>query len=530
MLSITNSLMLMTALFNAVLALFIIRGNWKNPTNVLLGIYLGVLSVWAIALIGTQVSSFYNLWLYATKITYIAGLFIAATFYLFSLAFPEDIKPRRATLVFVYGIATLYAGSILLSPSFLVEKIVTYGWGNAAVLNLYGYIGFTALFCSLYIGGLVRIWVKYAHAEKIAKTRLLVIGLGVSVTGISGFYFDILLASPFINNFQYIWTGPLLNTAMAILLTYSVLRLRLFNSKIIIAELVIALLWIFTFLRTLLASDPYEQVLNAGLFGFSLIIGSLLIRSVQKEVASRERIERQERELELVNYQQNNLLHFMSHEIKGYLTKSEAGFAAITQGDFGTVSPALQIMADTALTDIRKGVRTVMDILDAANLKRGTVSYKKEVFDVKDTVLRILEHLKPAIEEKHLTVELSIAWEVPCKVQGDEEKIREHVVRNLIDNAIKYTPSGTIRIAVARSGARIRFSIQDSGVGITPEDMQRLFTEGGHGKDSIKVNVHSTGYGLFIAKTIIDAHGGTIWAESNGSGSGSQFFVELPAA
>ena len=68
------------------------------------------------------------------------------------------------------------------------------------------------------------------------------------------------------------------------------------------------------------------------------------------------------------------------------------------------------------------------------------------------------------------------------------------------------------------------------GVGITPEDMQRLFTEGGHGKDSLKINVHSTGYGLYIAKSIVVAHGGKIWAESAGAGKGSRFVVELPAA
>ena len=69
--------------------------------------------------------------------------------------------------------------------------------------------------------------------------------------------------------------------------------------------------------------------------------------------------------LEIANGQQENLLHFISHEIKGYLTKSEAGFAAIAEGDFGQVSAPLHEMADAALKDVRKGVATVMDILDA---------------------------------------------------------------------------------------------------------------------------------------------------------------------
>ena len=81
-----------------------------------------------------------------------------------------------------------------------------------------------------------------------------------------------------------------------------------------------------------------------------------------------------------------------------------------------------------------------------------------------------------------------------------------------------------------QAGGHFRFSVKDSGVGITPEDMKNLFTEGGHGKESIKTNVHSTGYGLYIAKRVVEAHGGKIWAESEGEGKGSRFVVEFPVA
>ncbi|OGG79178.1 hypothetical protein A3A39_03615 [Candidatus Kaiserbacteria bacterium RIFCSPLOWO2_01_FULL_54_13] len=234
------------------------------------------------------------------------------------------------------------------------------------------------------------------------------------------------------------------------------------------------------------------------------------------------------KELELANQQQEGLLHFISHEVKGYLTESEAGFASIAEGDFGTVSEKLKSMAQEALAGVRRGVRTVMEILDASNLKKGTVSYKKQAFDLKETVTRIVNHLKRSADEKGLTIDISIG-DGRYTMKGDEEKIKQHVVRNLIDNAIKYTPKGTIEVRLT-DGDKLRFSVKDSGVGITPEDMQNLFTEGGKGKDSLKVNVHSTGYGLFIAKQIVEAHGGKIWAESGGQGKGAKFIVEFPAS
>ncbi len=185
-------------------------------------------------------------------------------------------------------------------------------------------------------------------------------------------------------------------------------------------------------------------------------------------------------------------------------------------------------MAATALADVRKGVSTVMDILDASNLKKGTVSFSKHAFDLKAVVLSVVDEMRPIAQEKGLHLTLTFAPTGAYAMEGDEEKIRRHVLRNIIDNSIKYTPSGSVSVGLSRAANSICFSVEDTGIGITSEDMQRLYTEGGHGNDSIKINVHSTGYGLYIAKQIVEAHGGKIFAESAGQGTGARFVVELP--
>ena len=211
------------------------------------------------------------------------------------------------------------------------------------------------------------------------------------------------------------------------------------------------------------------------------------------------------------------------------MRKGGAGIAAIAEGDYGAIPEKLKTMSKAALADVRKGVDTVMDILSASDLKRGSVSFKSDVFDFRVAVKAIVAEQQVAAQAKGLQLDVQMT-DGNYRMQGDEKKIREHVIRNLIDNAIRYTPSGTIHIELSDGDAKIHFSVKDSGVGITPEDMSNLFTEGGHGKDSIKINVHSTGYGLFIAKEVVEASGGKIWAESQGAGKGSRFIVELPAA
>ena len=273
-----------------------------------------------------------------------------------------------------------------------------------------------------------------------------------------------------------------------------------------------------------------DFLLAAMSFGVVLTLGIMLFRVSQKEIRQRELIQKQEQELEVVNHQQEGLLHFISHEIKGYLTKNEAGFAAITEGDYGAVSEPLKTMAASALVDTRKGVETVMDILDASNLKKGTVAYDKKPFNFSAALQDVVNSLKPMAQEKGISLEYTDNTDGPATVNGDENKLRRHVIRNVIDNSIKYTPSGSVHVELSKTAGILRMTITDTGVGITAEDMKRLFTEGGHGADSIKVNVHSTGYGLYIAKSITEAHGGKIWAESDGAGKGSRFIVELPSA
>lgn len=308
---------------------------------------------------------------------------------------------------------------------------------------------------------------------------------------------------------------------------YAVTRLGLFNIKVVAAGVLIAALTIFTLIRMLLSGTAQDQILNGGLFIAVCIFGILLLKSVNKEVEQRELIEKQEKELEVVNRQQEGLLHFISHEVKGYLTKSEAGFAAIVEGDFGAVPEHLTGMAKSALADTRKGVQTVMEILSAANLQKGTVEFKKEPFDFQKLVAEALEDFKRTAEDKKLSLTSDLR-DADYTILGDRHKISRHVIRNLVDNALRYTLSGSIHVELSRTGNTVRFSVRDTGVGITQEDMQKLFTEGGKGKDSLRVNVDSTGYGLFVAKSVVVAHNGKIWAESEGQGKGATFIVELP--
>jgi len=234
------------------------------------------------------------------------------------------------------------------------------------------------------------------------------------------------------------------------------------------------------------------------------------------------------RTLEKTAEKQETLLHTISHETKAHLTKNEAALASIIEGDYGEIPEKLKLMVRDALAETRTGVGMVMNILSSSDFKTGALKLNVAPFDFSTTVQTVSSELGSSAEQKNLTLSCSIQ-NASHIVDGDESKLKEHVVRNLIDNAIRYTPHGSVKVSVARVEDAVLLIVDDTGVGISNEDLPKLFTEGGKGEHSTDINPSSTGFGLFIARQIVEAHGGAIWAESAGANRGSTFYVALPA-
>ena len=531
MLDFPTIFLFITALANVGLAFYVYWRNPRDAVNTSFTLLVLFLTFWALSIIQFRLVDVSGAALYFMKLSYVSAIMLAASFYYFSIVFPENIRPtvwhRNVTITLAAVMSCL-----LLLPQFLTKGIIYYSGGKGVLLGTTDYILFATVFILFFVGGHVRLWWKFFHsrASEPKHFQLLFVAAGGTVSGVIGMYYNLFLPSPFLEDFRYIWTGPVFTFFYAVIIIYSIFRYRLFNVKAILAELLVFSLWLFILMRTLLASDTSSQFLDVGLLGITVVIGTLLIRSVDREVAQRELIEEQEHELEDVNHRQENLIHFISHEVKGYLAKSEAAFAAIDEGDYGPVSPELKKMDETALSETRKGVDTVMDILSAGDLKKGTLAFTLKPFDMNAAVARAVQAARTAALAKGLELSYESGPSAACMVSGDEDKIEKHVIMNLLNNALIYTQSGSVRVSLSCANGAVRLSVADTGIGIEDEDKARLFTEGGRGKDSMKINAHSTGYGLFIAKEIVDAHHGTISAESEGKGKGSTFTVELPTA
>jgi signal transduction histidine kinase len=169
----------------------------------------------------------------------------------------------------------------------------------------------------------------------------------------------------------------------------------------------------------------------------------------------------------------------------------------------------------------------IQSILGVANYRKGIITYNMENVDLIEIVNNVCDSFTNEITAKGLELKKDIS-ESPVMILADHTQISQ-VIKNLIDNSIKYTPAGSIKVSLkARSvnnKKKAVFEVEDTGVGLSESDKSRLFTEGGKGEESLKLNVNSTGYGLYIVKKIVENHHGKIWAESEGRGKGSIFYA-----
>ncbi len=171
------------------------------------------------------------------------------------------------------------------------------------------------------------------------------------------------------------------------------------------------------------------------------------------------------------------------------------------------------------------------DILDFSKIDAGKLRVESRPFDLRSELAIMLQPLQVRAQEKGLTLRCEVAGDVPVRVAGDAGRIRQ-VLINLVNNAIKFTQTGSVRLAVERipnttAVSDLSFSVSDTGIGIAPEQQQLIFEAFTQADASTTRRFGGTGLGLTICKRLVDLMGGRISVQST-PGVGSVFTVHLP--
>ncbi len=504
------------------LGAFLFLSGRKHLSNILLFLVTLVFSTWIFAdlVLWTSAIPSYVMFFWAVEIITEPFIYFFSFYFFYTFAFRRDLPLTQKILFVIPLIPTL-----LFAPT--TYALLGFDLSNcdrAAVegpLASYGYLIEFLYTISIVISAIIAIKTSEKGA---ARKKILLLSLGVVAFLLSFSIGNIV--EVFTENWSIGQYGLIGAPIFVAFLTFLIVRYQEFNARLIGAQVLVLSLGMLIASMLFVRDGENIKVIISLTLILLWFLGTMLVRGVKKEIEAREHIEKLAEELKTANEQQSVLIHFVTHQIKGFFTMSRNIFSLMLENTFGELNPGMKKMVQQGFDNTTKGVSTVQEILNAANLKKGTVQMKMISFDARALVDEILAELKPRVDEKKLQMS-TVLSSGPLVVVGDRFQLHE-VYKNLVDNAIRYTPQGKITVTLEKQSNAVHFSVTDSGVGLSEDDKKRLFTEGGRGKDSLKVNVDSTGFGLFIAKGIVDAHKGHIWAESEGPGKGSTFAVELP--
>ena len=248
--------------------------------------------------------------------------------------------------------------------------------------------------------------------------------------------------------------------------------------------------------------------------------------ALQREHEARIAAEEAHREVQSASRARDEFLATLSHELRTPLN-SILGWAQLLGGqklDDETTSYALDSIARNA----KLQAQLVEDLLDVSRITMGKLDIAREPVVIREVVEAAIQTVTPAARAKNIRIEYSNQCDEIRPVCGDEQRLQQ-IAWNLLSNAIKFTPEeGQIRIVQSRTEKYIKLEFSDSGEGIAPEFLPHIF-EAFRQADSSSTRSHGgVGLGLSIVKTLVDLHGGTVEARSDGAGGGAIFIVELP--
>lgn len=315
---------------------------------------------------------------------------------------------------------------------------------------------------------------------------------------------------------------------------YAILRYRLFNTKVFAAETFSFIILSITFVQ-IFVSDNFPQIIVRSLTFFAMFFMlGLFVKSVGREVKRKEELQVLSDKLAVANerlqqldLEKSEFISIASHQLRTPLTAIKGYISLVLEGSYGEVPASIQDIMNKVYTVNDRLTHLVEDLLNVSRIEAGRIQYNFEPTHLEGLVGELVDMFTLTAKNKGLSLSLKLPAKPLPELLIDPNKIKE-VVSNLIDNSLKYTKEGGTTVSVEAVKKTARIIISDTGIGIKPENITRLFEKFTRTKETTKMVASGTGLGLYVGKNFVEAHGGKIWAESDGVDKGSRFIIELP--
>ncbi len=260
---------------------------------------------------------------------------------------------------------------------------------------------------------------------------------------------------------------------------------------------------------------------------FASLVDQLTAREHSLEEASRQLVD-VNKKLKVLDKLKDEFVSVASHELRTPMTAIRSYLWMALEGKGGVLTDKQKFYIERAYTSVDRLIKLVNDMLNISRIESGRLTVDMKALALDKLVQEVIEEIMPRVNELGIHLKMDIASPPPLVI-ADHDKIKE-VLYNLIGNSLKFTPKdGEITISFSQDGDMVHTTVKDTGAGIDPVDLPKLFQKFGllPGSYTTNKNASGTGLGLFISRSIVELLGGKVWVTSGGRGKGSEFSFSL---
>lgn len=246
----------------------------------------------------------------------------------------------------------------------------------------------------------------------------------------------------------------------------------------------------------------------------------------EKVAVATEKLRRTNRELQRLDQAKDEFLSMASHQLRTPLTSIKGYLSMVMEGDAGKITQQQRDLLNEAFTSSERMVHLISDFLSVSRLQTGKFIIDAQPVDLAEVVAQQVDTLAPLAASHDLKIEYTRPV-TRRELLLDEDKIQQ-VVMNLLDNAVFYSrPKSSVKVDLQYVGKEVMFTVRDTGIGVPPSEQAKLFGKFFRATNARKQRPDGTGVGLYLAKRVVTAHGGSIVFDSE-EGKGSTFGFKLP--
>src|SRR3989338_459366 len=236
----------------------------------------------------------------------------------------------------------------------------------------------------------------------------------------------------------------------------------------------------------------------------------------------------QEREKQIEQLK-TEFVSLVAHQLRAPLSDIKWALDALSEEDLGKLTQKQRVVLQKTTTSNERMIRLVNDLLNVTRIEEGRYLFHRELSQLADILLIMVEAYKPRASRKEVELLLELPQKPPPMLLLDREKM-ELSVQNLVDNALKYTPAnGRVTVTLLYDTKKVEVKVQDTGIGIPEKERQRVFEKFFRASNAKSKEPEGTGLGLYLAKNIVEAHGGAMQFQSK-ENEGSMFGFTLPVS